>query len=207
VSSIYTRLLASAGISIALVLTGCNSSKPVKAAATVSKDDKAPKAAPEFELKDADGKTVRLSDYKGKVVLLDFWATWCGPCQASLPHTQEVTVRYKDQGVVTLGCCTLDTRVAFEKWMRLNQQKYPDIIWGHDAAEKGLDAISSKLYGVSGIPKQFLIDPRGKVVGTVTGYLKGENILEAALAMAGVNVDPVLVAKGEQDLKNRANLH
>jgi peroxiredoxin len=163
--------------------------------------------APDFTMQDLAGRPVKLSDYRGKIVILDFWATWCGPCQNSMPHTQEVTARYKGQGVVTLGSCTLDTRVAFERWMRTNQQKYPDIVWGHDAAEKGPDTISASLYGVQGIPKQFIIDPHGKVVAMVTGYLKGETILEAALAKAGVNVDPALVAKGEQDLKNRANLH
>lgn len=161
--------------------------------------------APDFTMQDLAGHPVRLSDYRGKFVILDFWATWCGPCQSSMPHTEEVTTRYKDQGVVTLGCCTLDTRAAFEKWMHQNQQKYPGIIWGHDAGASGPDSISGKLYGVSGIPQQFLIDPRGKVVGKVSGYLMGENILEFALATAGLKVDPALVAKGNQDIRNRAN--
>ena len=68
-----------------MVLAGCNSSKPVKAAEPAAKEEKALKAAPEFDLKDADGKTVRLSDYKGKVVVLDFWATWCRQMQDRVP--------------------------------------------------------------------------------------------------------------------------
>ncbi|MEY4087918.1 MAG: hypothetical protein RJB55_189, partial [Verrucomicrobiota bacterium] len=56
--------------------------------------------APDFATQDPAGKTIRLSDFRGKVVVLDFWAPWCGPCIAAMPHTQEVAAQYKDQGVV-----------------------------------------------------------------------------------------------------------
>ena len=59
--------------------------------------------APDFVSRDASGKAVRISDFKGKVVILDFWATWCGPCQASMPHTQTLAKNFKDQGVVVLA--------------------------------------------------------------------------------------------------------
>ena len=80
-----------------MLWSGCNSSKAVRAAGSSSHSDKERKPAPEFELKDADGKTVRLSDYKGKVVLLDFWATWCGPCKIEIPWFIEFERQYKDR--------------------------------------------------------------------------------------------------------------
>jgi len=71
-------------------------------AITLKKEDTR-KRAPEFELPDAAGKTVRLSDFKGKVVLLDFWATWCGPCRKSMPWMIGLADKYRDAGLVVLG--------------------------------------------------------------------------------------------------------
>jgi peroxiredoxin len=162
--------------------------------------------APDFPATDAAGKSVKVSDYRGKVVILDFWATWCGPCIASMPHTQEVAAHYKDQGVVVLASCTSDDRKKFETWVKRNQEQYPDILFSHDPLERSPDRAARKLYGVGGIPQQFIIDREGKVAARVTGYLKGEAILDAALAQAGIKVDPALVAKGAEDLKKRENL-
>ena len=161
--------------------------------------------APDFTAQDLAGKDVKLSDYKGKVVILDFWATWCGPCMASMPHTQEVSAKYKDQGVVVLANCTSDARAKFESWVKAHQADYPDIVWTHDPAERGPGrALRWKLFfGVSGIPTQFIIDRDGKVGDIVIGYLKGEAILDGALAKAGIKVDPALVEKAKQDLEKR----
>jgi peroxiredoxin len=160
-------------------------------------------AAPDFPATDAAGKAVKLSDYRGKVVILDFWATWCGPCIASMPHTQEVAAHYKDQGVVVLASCTSDTRAKFDAWVKRNQTQYPDILFSHDPEERGSNRASHKLYGVSGIPQQFIIDREGKIVALVTGYMKGEALLDAALAQAGIKVDPALIAKAAEDQKKR----
>ncbi len=164
------------------------------------------KQAPDFETTTLEGKPVRISDFKGKVVILDFWATWCGPCMAAMPHTQEVAAKYKDQGVVVLGSCTADGRAQFERWVRANQDKYPDILWSHDKEERGPKRASHDLYGVSGIPTQFIIDREGRIVDIVIGYRNGETILDAALAKAGVKVDPSLIEKAAADLRTRAIL-
>jgi peroxiredoxin len=160
-------------------------------------------AAPDFPATDAAGKAVKPSDYRGKVVILDFWATWCGPCIASMPHTQEVAAHYKDQGVVVLASCTSDTRAKFDAWVKRNQAQFPDILFSHDPEERGPNRASHKLYGVGGIPQQFIIDREGKIVALVTGYMKGEALLDAALAQAGIKVDPALIAKAAEDQKKR----
>ncbi len=160
-------------------------------------------AAPDFPATDAAGKAVKISDYRGKVVILDFWATWCGPCIASMPHTQEVAAHYKDQGVVVLASCTSDTRAKFDAWVKRNQAQFPDILFSHDPEERGANRASHKLYGVSGIPQQFIIDREGKIAALVTGYMKGEALLDAALAQAGIKVDPALIAKAAEDQKKR----
>lgn len=159
--------------------------------------------APDFTTQDLTGKTVRLSDFRGKVVVLDFWAPWCGPCIAAMPHTQEVAAQYKDQGVVVLASCTSDTRASFERWVKANAAKYPDILWSHDAAERAPGRASLALYGVRGIPTQYIIDREGRIVDSVVGYMPGEKILDGGLAKAGIKVDPAVVAKAEADLKKR----
>jgi thiol-disulfide isomerase/thioredoxin len=166
---------------------------------------KAGTPAPDFASNDLAGKAVRLADSKDKVVVLDFWATWCGPCMQSLPHTQEVARQYKDQGVVVLAVCTSDTRAKYEEWVKANQQKYADIAFTSDPNERGSatfeERVSKKLYGVSGIPTQYIIGRDGKVVAALVGYQAGDARLEAALAQAGIKVDPATAAKGEAQLR------
>jgi thiol-disulfide isomerase/thioredoxin len=146
--------------------------------------------APDFASKDIAGKETRISDSRKKIVVLDFWATWCGPCKASLPHKQEVAKHCKDQGVLVLAVCTSDTRANFEQFVKDNQAKYPDIRFTCDLNEKGSatypDRASQKLYGVKGIPTQFVIGKDGKIAAVLVGYDAHENRLEQALAKLGV---------------------
>jgi thiol-disulfide isomerase/thioredoxin len=159
--------------------------------------------APDFTTTRADGTEVRLSDHKGKVIVLDFWATWCGPCLQALPHTQEVAAAYKEQDVIVLASCTSDARERFDEWVRANQAKYPDLHFSHDPAGRKPERASRSLYGVSGIPTQFIIDREGRVAATVVGYMKGEALLEGALAKAGVRVPPRVLAKAKADQEAR----
>jgi len=160
-------------------------------------------AAPDFVMQDVDGKDVKLSSYRGKVVVLDFWATWCGPCKAALPHVQELAKHYADQDVVVIASCTSDGRDEFVEWVQANGRKYADVLFAHDAAERKPERASRALYGVGGIPHQFVIGRDGKIVAQVVGYRAGEVLLDAALAKAGVEVDAAVLEKAAADQQQR----
>ncbi len=159
--------------------------------------------APDFVMTTRDGRQLKLSDLRGKIVVLDFWATWCGPCVAAMPHVQEIADRYKDQGVVVLASCTSDERSKFEDWVDSKTQDFPDVLFAFDPLEKSPERASRKLYGVSGIPQQFVIDFDGRVVAEVSGYKKGEVLLDAALTKAGIKVDEAVLQKAKADQEAR----
>ncbi|MFI5337684.1 MAG: redoxin domain-containing protein, partial [Opitutales bacterium] len=166
--------------------------------------------APDFAMMDAGGRVLHLSDYRGKVVILDFWATWCGPCIGSFPHTQALALKYKDQEVVVLASGTSDGNEKFKAWIPKNQPKYPDTVFAfdylHERGSEGFeDRVSHKLYGVQGIPSQYVIGRDGKIVATIVGNAgETDARTEAALARAGVAVGAERVAEGEKQLKAAA---
>ncbi|MEO7715581.1 MAG: redoxin domain-containing protein [Capsulimonas sp.] len=143
--------------------------------------------APDFTATAPDGSSVKLSDYKGKTVILDFWATWCGPCQASMPHLDKVYQQVKDKDVVVLAVCVWDTKPEYDKWVAAKKDVY-SFPTAYDPAGRGDKSISGSLYKVSGIPTQYIIDKDGKVAATTVGYSEGSHSLEDALKSAGVTV-------------------
>ena len=161
------------------------------------------KPAPDFAMKTADGRTVRLSDYKGKVVVLDFWATWCGPCRAALPHLETLAKTYKDQGVVVLASNTSDELEAFETFMEDESFKQPSLVFARDEAGRAPERASRALYGVGGIPHTFVVGTDGRIVAQVVGYSSGELLVDAALAQAGVKVDDATLKQAAEDQRKR----
>ena len=125
--------------------------------------------APDFTVQDKGGSPVKLSDYKGKVVVLDFWATWCGPCQRSLPHTNEVAKQFADKGVVVLAVNVWDNKEAFDGWLPKHPE-YDAITFALDPTQEHGKDVASLLYHVSGIPTQYVIGKDGKVVKSFVGY-------------------------------------
>jgi len=120
------------------------------------------KRAPDFELKDAAGRVVRLSDYQGRVVLLDFWATWCGPCRQSMPWFNEVSEKYSASGLTVLGVSIdKDGWDVVKPFIEKMGIKYPIVV---------SSARVLYLYGdVESVPLAFLIDRNQRVAAIHPG--------------------------------------
>jgi thiol-disulfide isomerase/thioredoxin len=159
--------------------------------------------APDFPMTDAAGQRVALADLRGKVIVLEFWATWCGPCLLAMPHAQELARTYREQGVVVIASCTRDEREKFEAWVAVHGADYPDVVFAHDPLAMGEDRAAKVHYGVDGIPVQFVLDREGRVIGSIKGYFPGEVLLDAMLARAGIAVDPKVLEKAAEDERLR----
>ena len=115
--------------------------------------------APEIALEDTEGNIVKLSSLKGKVVLIDFWASWCGPCRRENPNVKRVYDKYKSQGFEIFGV-SLDNNKS--GWLAAIQKD--NLTWYHVSDLKGWSSSAAQLYGVRGIPKTFLLDRDGNIL-------------------------------------------
>lgn len=123
----------------------------------------------DFSLKSIDGSTVRLSDFKGKVVVLDFWATWCAPCRKGIPDLIEIQKNFgKDVQVIgiSLDDNPMEVVPSFSKEFKIN---YPLLI--------GTDEVSTKFGGIDAIPTTFIIDKNGKILNKHIGLVEKEILI------------------------------
>lgn len=111
-------------------------------------------SAPDWQLSDAEGKVHSLSEYRGKVVVMDFWATWCGPCKEVMPRMQKLYEKYKDQGVVVFGVNSWEKKDPVEL-MKQKRYSYGLLLKGEEIAEA---------YKVTSLPAVYMIGADGKII-------------------------------------------
>lgn len=119
------------------------------------------KNAPDFTQNNPDGNPVSLSDFLGKYVLLDFWASWCGPCRQENPHLVKAYAAYKDKGFEILGV-SLDNKDGKEAWV--NAIEKDGLTWTQVSDLNAWNNAVARFYGVRAIPQSFLIDPQGIII-------------------------------------------
>jgi thiol-disulfide isomerase/thioredoxin len=154
------RLFAACALAAAIVLSSC--AAPSQEAPKVAAKGK---VAPDFTLKDIHGQPVKLSDFNGKVVLLNFWATWCGPCKLEIPWFMEFEQKYKDKGFAVIGVAMDDEGWEVVKpYLERQKVNYRVVV--------GNDKVSDAYGGVDSLPTTFVLDRQGKVVSTHVGLVR-----------------------------------
>jgi peroxiredoxin len=125
-------------------------------------DDRVGKTAPDFELSALDGRRIRLSDFRGRVILVNFWATWCAPCRVEMPWLTEFDARYRDRGLTVLGVSVDDGgRERVERFARERQVGYPILLNDGD--------VDLRYGGVRFLPQTFFVGREGKIIRRVYG--------------------------------------
>jgi len=137
--------------------------------------------APALSLRDLDGRQITLQDMRGKVVVLDFWATWCGPCVAEMPTVQAIQTAYQDKGIEVWGI-TGDDPAVLKKWIAEKQTSLKTLLDPEND--------TSEEYNVGGIPTLLVIDREGKIRSYYEGN-QTEQSLRAAIDAALTSANPL----------------
>jgi peroxiredoxin len=133
--------------------------------------------APLFAAPDTAGHVINLKDFRGKYVLVDFWASWCGPCREENPNLVKAYEQFKDKNFTVLGV-SLDQPGKHDAWVKAINND--GLVWKHVSDLKYWNSEIAKLYGVRSIPQNFLIDAKGKIVAA---NLRGEALVQKLQAL------------------------
>lgn len=161
---------------------------------------KNPEKAPPFLLRDISGKIVSTADWKGKVVILNFWATWCPPCREEIPELVQLQAKYKDKLEIVGVSEDDDDLEKVEKFAQQHGMNYPIVM--------ATPELIADYGGVPALPTSFLIDPQGRVMQKHTGLYEYEVYEREVRALAGLPVDArieTFADTGQIFLKNAAN--
>jgi cytochrome c biogenesis protein CcmG, thiol:disulfide interchange protein DsbE len=120
--------------------------------------------APDFSLQDLEGRQLDLANYRGKVVLLNFWATWCAPCRSEIPHFVELQDTYREQGLQLIGISMDDGPKPVQEFYRAFKMNYPVAV--------GTEQVAEAYGGVLGLPITFLIGRDGQIAAKFTGAVE-----------------------------------
>ena len=182
-----------AALALTVVLVACLQSPSGKPALKAEKDRK---PAPHFTLKDATGASVSLSDYQGKVVLLNFWATWCGPCKIEIPWFIDFQQRYKDRDFAVIGVSMDDDGwQSVKPYVAEHKMNYRIVI--------GTEEVSQQFGGVEALPTTFILDREGRIASKHVGLVSKSNyqdeilnLLDSPKSTAGIMPGAVPVLPG-----------
>ncbi|MGM0751313.1 MAG: thiol-disulfide oxidoreductase ResA [Bacillota bacterium] len=126
--------------------------------------------APDFVLEDMEGNKHRLSDYEGQGVFLNFWGTWCKPCEREMPYMNNQYEKYKDQGVQILAVNVGESDFLINRFVSKHGLEFPILV---DKEEEVQNA-----YGIDPLPTTFLINPQGEIEKIITGTMSEDDIIE-----------------------------
>jgi cytochrome c biogenesis protein CcmG/thiol:disulfide interchange protein DsbE len=148
-------------LAVAIYEVGRRSSAPSKPGGPLSVGHS---VAPDFSLQDLNGQPLQLANYRGKVVLLDFWATWCAPCLGEIPHFVAFQNQYREQGLQVIGISMDDSPKPVREFYQRFKMNYPVAL--------GTDKLAEAYGGVLGLPVTFLIGRDGQVAAKYVGEVQ-----------------------------------
>ncbi|MFC1966094.1 TlpA family protein disulfide reductase [Chloroflexota bacterium] len=154
-----------------LLMTGC-SSPPVTGGSTQAPE--ADKLAPDFQLSNLKGQSVALSDFRGRPVLINFWASWCGPCRAEMPYIQQVFEEWSDRGLVILSIDIGESLSTVEGFMQSYNLSFPVLL--------DVNKTVALKYNVRYIPTSFLVDEGGIIKAVKIGAFSSTAEIERELS-------------------------
>ena len=153
---------------ISITTQASNAAEGVRAVRAVLKSEKDRKPAPKFDLKDASGKSVKVSDYRGKVLLLNFWATWCGGCKVEIPWFQEFETSLGPRQFAVVGVSVDEEGwAAVKPYVEKTRVTYRMVL---------ADKSTPEGYAVTSMPATFIIDRKGRIAATYIGLVDRSDI-------------------------------